>query len=64
MRLKMRILDSYFLSQIKKKGIKATEKEVTQFFEETGWRFYDLDSMVKNFTNWRKIKEKVEVRVE
>lgn len=64
MRAKVRILDSYFLSQIKKKGINATEKEVTRFFEETGWKFYDLDSMLKNFNSWRKIQENMEVRVE
>jgi len=60
----LRILDSYFLSQITKKGIKATEKEVTRFFEETGWRFYDLDSMLNRFNGWRKIQKNMQVRVE
>lgn len=54
MKLKTRILDSYFLNQIRKKGIEATQKEVTKFFDETGWRLYDIDSTVKNFTAWRK----------
>jgi hypothetical protein len=61
MKLKNRILDYYFLSLIKKKGIQASKTEVTQFFDEKGWRFYDLDSMMKNFIEWRKVKQKTEV---
>jgi hypothetical protein len=57
MMIKKRILDSHFLSQIRKKGVHATEMEVTQFFDETGWRFYDSESMMRNFVNWRKTKK-------
>ena len=64
MKIKKRILDSYFLSQIRKKGVQASEVEVTRFFEETGWRFYDFDSMTKDFLSWRTVKQKVEVGVD
>ncbi|MGK7397183.1 MAG: hypothetical protein ACNS62_21585 [Candidatus Cyclobacteriaceae bacterium M3_2C_046] len=58
MHLKTRILDKYFLKQIKKKGIEATEKEVYRFFNENGWRLYDMDSMLNSFTKWRMISQK------
>lgn len=53
---KKRILDSYFLDLIRKKGIQATQAEVTKFFEENGWRFYDFESMTRKFMGWRTVK--------
>lgn len=64
MKLKTRILDAYFLRQIGRKGIVATEKEVRRFLDETGWRFYDIDAMVKNFTQWRSRVSEMDIRVE
>lgn len=61
---KKRILDSYFLSQMRRKGIQAEETEVTRYFEDTGWRLYDMDSMMRKFLSWRKANQKVEVEVE
>ncbi len=51
-----KILDQYFLDQIKKRGHKASKLEVTQFFEEIGWKMYDFDSMLQYFSNWKKKK--------
>jgi len=56
MQLSTKILDQYFLDQIKKKGHKANKLEVTQFFEDMGWRMYDFDYMLQSFKNWRSKK--------
>ena len=56
MQIRTKILDKYFLDQIKKRGIKANEKEVTRFFEENGWRMYDFDSTWTSFNKWKKTK--------
>lgn len=58
MHLKTRVLDKYFLDQITKKGIKASQKEVTKFFDENGWRLYDFDRMIKRFNNWKSLSTK------
>jgi hypothetical protein len=61
---KRRMLDSYFLSQIRKKGFQASENEVTRYFEDTGWRFYGFETMMKDFSCWREIQQKVVVEAD
>lgn len=56
MQMNTKILDQYFLDQIKKRGHKASKLEVTQFFEEMGWKMYDFDSMLQYFSNWKRKK--------
>jgi len=54
MPVKTRFLDDYFRKKIQNLGISATENEVTRFFNENGWRLYDMETMLDSFMKWRK----------
>ena len=53
MPVKTRFLDNYFLKKIQNLGIQASEKEVTRFFNDNGWRLYDMETMIDSFMKWR-----------
>jgi hypothetical protein len=53
MERKRRFLDNYFYQKIKNLGFQTSLNEVTKFFNETGWRLYDMETMIKSFQKWQ-----------
>jgi hypothetical protein len=49
-----RFLANYLKSRWNKTVQGATKEELEDFLDENGWILYDLESMVKNFLEWRK----------